>query len=59
MLELKTMMIDTDVAWLEKIGVIILLPILLIIGFCVLLWWVVLQYWKAVGGFFRESLLED
>ena len=59
MLELKTMMIDTDVAWLEKIGVIILLPILLIIGFCVLLWWVVLQYWEAVGGFFRESLLED
>jgi hypothetical protein len=57
---LKMMMIDTDVSWLEKIGIIILLPILLVFGFGVLLWWLVLQYWKAVGvgiGVFRESLL--
>ncbi len=58
---LKMMMIDTDVSWLEKIGVIILLPILLIFGFWVLLWWLVLQYWKAVVGriVFRENLFED
>jgi hypothetical protein len=47
---LKMMMIDTDVSWLEKIGVIILLPILLILGFGSLLSWLVLQSWKAVGS---------
>ncbi len=47
---LKMMMIDPDVSWLEKIGIIILLPILLIFGFGVLLWWLVLQFWKAVGS---------
>ncbi len=58
---LKMMMIDTDVSWLEKIGIIILLPILLVFGFGVLLWWLVLQYWKAVVGsiLFRENLFED
>ncbi|MBC8431435.1 MAG: hypothetical protein H8D96_05905 [Desulfobacterales bacterium] len=58
---LKTMMIDSNVSWLEKIGTIILLPILLIFGFGVLLWWLVLQYWKAVVGsrVFRENLFED
>ena len=55
------MMIDPDVSWLEKIGIIILLPILLVFGFGVLLWWLVLQYWKAVVGsiVFRENLFED
>ncbi len=47
---LKMMMIDSDVSWLEKIGIIILLPILLVFGIGVLLWWLVLQYWKAVAG---------
>ena len=57
---LKRMMIDTDVSWLEKIGIIILLPILLVFGIGVLLWWLVLQYWKAVGSrVFRENLFED
>ena len=58
---LKMMMIDSNVSWLEKIGTIILLPILLIFGFGVLLWWLVLQYWKAVVGsrVFRENLFED
>jgi len=45
---LKMMMIDPGVSWLEKIGIIILLPILLIFGFGVLFWWLVLQFWKAV-----------
>jgi len=58
---LKMMMIDTDVSWLEKIGIIILLPILLVFGIGVLLWWLVLQYWKAVVGsiVFRENLFKD
>jgi hypothetical protein len=58
---LKMMMIDTDVSWLEKIGIIILLPILLVFGIGVLLWWLVLQYWKAVAGsiVFRENLFKD
>ncbi len=57
---LKKMMIDPDVSWLEKIGIIILLPILLVFGTGVLLWWLVLQYWEAVGSrVFRENLFED
>jgi len=58
---LKMMMIDPNVSWLEKIGIIILLPILLIFGFGVLLWWLVLQYWKAAVGsiVFRKNLFED
>ncbi len=47
---LKMMMIDPDVSWLKKIEIIILLPILLVFGIGVLLWWLVLQYWKAVVG---------
>jgi hypothetical protein len=42
------MMIDPNVSWLAKMGTIILLPILLVFGIGVLLWWLVLQYWKAV-----------
>jgi len=54
---LKMMMIDSDVSWLKKIEIIILLPILLVFGFGVLLWWLVLQYWKAAGSsVFRENL---
>ena len=58
---LKKMMIDPDVSWLEKMGIIILLPILLVFGSGVLLWWLVLQYWKAVVGsiVFRKNLFED
>jgi hypothetical protein len=57
---LKTMMIDPNVSWLKKIGTIILVPILLVFGLGVLLWWLVLQYWKAVGSrVFRENLFED
>ena len=44
------MMIDPDVSWLAKMGTIILLPILLVFGIGVLLWWLVLQYWQAVIG---------
>jgi hypothetical protein len=47
---LKMMMIDPGVSWLEKIGIISLLPILLILGFGVLSFWFVLQFWKAVGS---------
>jgi len=37
------------------------LPILLVFGIGVLLWWLVLQYWKAVAGsiVFRENLFKD
>ena len=44
------MMIDPDVSWLAKMGIIILLPILLVFGIGVLLWWLILQYWQAVVG---------
>ena len=55
------MMIDPDVSWIAKMGTIILLPILLVFGIGVLLWWLVLQYWKAVAGsiVFRENLFKD
>jgi len=58
---LKMMMIDPNVSWVEKIGIMILLPILLVFGVGVLLWWLVLQYWKAVVGsiVFRKKLFED
>ena len=57
---LKMMMIDPNVSWLEKIGIIILLPILLVFGFVVLLWWLALQYWHAIGSIvFRENLFKD
>ena len=57
---LKKMMIDPDVSWLEKIGTIILLPILFVFGFGVLLSWLALQYWKAAGSMvFRENLFKE
>jgi len=57
---LKMMMTDPNVSWLEKIGIIILLPILLVFGFGILLSWLVLQYWQAAGSIvFRENLFKD